>query len=313
MNQQYSNQTFASDSASEFQQVSSAAPAAISNTAAPTNVNRALCTEIPYAKEILRELEGSSATDTYAPHLEKLKQDVSQGSLCAAGYIILEARYLSLNDALKSFNPSGVLELGAGFLPRGLISSSEYSLYLETDVGPIISRKLPVVDTLHPNRNQNIHKLLELDMLNKNDMDRAGAIFKNAGINNLAVIHEGVFYYFDRDEQKQARDNIALFLERFSPSGTWITPDFPYSFDLDSECLAVRGEYERSAGKPWSTFTTDEDISAFLKEGGLNVELLDNSYLLGATSTERILGITNQDHVRKWLKQVRAAIVTLDK
>jgi O-methyltransferase involved in polyketide biosynthesis len=282
----------------------------IQNTSLPTAINRALMTDLPFAREIA-EAAGENLA-AYAAVVQEARELAAQGTLFGASYCMLDGRYRSMDEALLKLAPEGVLELAAGHSPRGLSSAHQRLLYVETDLAELLAQKREIVEALKPDRDLSCHVLRPLNALNRSEMFLAGALFEDRSISNLAVMHEGLFFYLNRSEQIIMRDNVAAFLKQFSPRGYWASPDFVYDARLDDETIAMRESFERAAGRRWTTFTSDDEIRDFMREGGLKVEFLPNHHLAGTLESERRTGVRNREHVTKWLRECRVAVVTLE-
>jgi O-methyltransferase involved in polyketide biosynthesis len=282
---------------------------AIQNTSLPTAINRALMTDISFAREIA-EAAGVNLAE-HAGIVNEARTDAARGTLFGASYCMLDGRYRSMDEALAKLAPEGVLELAAGHSPRGIATAGTYSLYVETDLADLVAQKREIVEALKPDRDPSQHIIRPLNALHGSDLIAAGALFEEKNISNIALTHEGLFFYLTRDEQKVMRDNVAAFLKQFSPNGAWVSPDFVYDARLDEETTVMRATYERSAGRPWTTFSTDDEIREFMRDGGLKVEFLGNDHLVGMLESARRSGATNPDHVSRWLRECRVAVVRL--
>jgi len=191
-------------------------------------------------------------------------------------YSFTYGRYLSLNDALENVKNHSILEIGAGFSPRGL-NFSENRVYLETDLPEIIEEKRKIIELIRERKGiHNVnHMFNELNILDFDKLRLCGKIIKDKSENPISLVSEGVLMYLEDYEQEKARDDITKFLAEFSQNGYWITPDFSYRNTLSNSnmCLDLR---EVRTDRKFNDFSTNEAISDFLRQGGLKVEFLSN-------------------------------------
>lgn len=278
-------------------------------SAIPVALQRAQFTLIPYSTEIAREL-GLELTNNHSV----LRQGIARflgDTPDRVGY--LEVRYISTNDGISRLSNPAVLEIGAGFSSRGLDYARNGIFYVETDLPELIQRKRRLVEDILQSEGsepQPNHHFFELDIRCLDDFVEVGKSLFQSCVSPIAVIHEGLFEYLTPEEKITARNNIRYFLETFSPTGAWITPDFAYHQKNEPAYMKLRrGLFGIKTGNYPTYFDNHSDVEQFLREGGLQGELLPNDHLLDTlTCIER--GIDPR-RVKHLAEQYRAYCITL--
>jgi len=175
--------------------------------------------DIPLSSEIFNELEiiiGQTRSDSDVTRIDTLKFPQMA--------VIWESRFKIVNHVLKAHQAKQVLEIAAGFSPRGLNMAKDASVtYVEVDLPELVQDKRQMIETLIRQARipvqPNFH-LLEGNALNLEDLLSATRFFTDAPI---AVINEGLLSYLNRAERTTFAQNVHTLLERFG--GVWITPD----------------------------------------------------------------------------------------
>ena len=175
--------------------------------------------DIPLASEIFGELD--KIIRQTGPSPEAAGIDALKSSPMS---IIWEARFKIVTHVLNLHGAKQVLELAAGFSPRGLNMTSDASVtYVEVDLPGLVEDKRQIIETLVDQGKlpvqPNFH-LLEGNALHRDDLLAATRFFGDAP---TAVVNEGLISYLDRAERVALAQNVHALLERFG--GVWITPD----------------------------------------------------------------------------------------
>jgi O-methyltransferase involved in polyketide biosynthesis len=188
--------------------------------------------DIPLASAIFHELEALRAETRAAPELagvDALKAPQSG--------VMWEARYKLVNHLLAAHPVRQVLELAAGFSPRGLNQTGDAAItYVELDLPGVIQDKQRIVSALLAQGRlaprPNFH-LAAGDALNLADVQAAARYFaagptrtrptSDASGASVAVVNEGLLLYLDYAQRAALASNIHALLEQFG--GVWITPD----------------------------------------------------------------------------------------
>lgn len=247
--------------------------------------------EIPYAEEIAQAL----GTDEFQRELtggEPLASEVVQTMAP-----MIEARYLSMMEAIRLSGVTQVLELAAGFTFRGAVMLAEHDLhYVETDLPDMhrerseLRRALEAERKLPPNKNL---IFAPANLMSTADMDRVTREFDPA--RPLAIVHEGLFQYFSMEEKRKGALAIRRILERFG--GVWMTPDFePRSLQgarkwTHPQFAQIYGYISKISARDLgaNAFETNEQVLSFFKDVGFDVTTvpqIDGSYRL--TSPRRV-------------------------
>lgn len=166
-------------------------------------------TGIPYAKEMLAYLRSRVALPeeslaekypvTYAP--------------------FFEARFKSVNRILEEIDSTQILELAAGFSPRGMDFSQRGVLYVETDLPGMIEQKRQLVAAILGSIPANL-RFAPASVLNQPGLMAACANFRP---DSIAITTEGLLRYLTFPEKTQLAANVHAILSQYG--GVWITPD----------------------------------------------------------------------------------------
>ncbi len=190
----------------------------ISPTAYGVAFRRALV-GIEYAQEIYDELERLKAMG--APEDGAILEKMKAPELTP----FFEARYKLVNKLLAEYGTNQLLEVAAGFSPRGLAMTEAdlESKYVELDLPPIIKEKTQIHNSLIAQKKiedrQNLY-LEDGDALNSESLLYAARHFDKKPV---TVINEGLMRYLTFEQKTQYAKNIAILLKEFG--GVWITPD----------------------------------------------------------------------------------------
>jgi hypothetical protein len=144
---------------------------------------------------------------------------------------IVESRYKSLNRAIVLNDYDSVLELASGYSGRAFELSTTISTYLDSDLCDVVTQKKAIFEQARIAPWPNNVRLLPLNVMTDRLLSAvdAGSIKPARGV---AIICEGLFQYFHRDEMRHAALNILEVLLKHG--GAWITPD-----------LSTKPQYER--------------------------------------------------------------------
>ncbi len=175
--------------------------------------------DIPLSKEIFDELAEIAKQTWPASKIEELERLKNPGMP-----VIWEARYKLVNRLLKEQRVDQILELAAGFSPRGLEMVRTLSVeYVEMDLPPVVDEKRKILERLiarsQVSRQANLH-LEAGNALSAQDLFAATRVFKAKPI---AIVNEGLLQYLDLDEKEALARSVRQVLQAFG--GVWITPD----------------------------------------------------------------------------------------
>jgi O-methyltransferase involved in polyketide biosynthesis len=237
----------------------------ISYTARKILQQRACYTSIPFAREVAE----AAGVRWRMPRLRALAQSAIWGPVLAGPY--LQYRHDAIARAMAVFPRNAVLELAAGFGPRGLAESAHREAYIESDLPNVIDDKLRIVKALSSGAHQPNHYFIALNACSTADMEEAAKFVRGLRLGQpLVIVNEGILMYLDSAEQRLFRDNIKALLSLCSPQGVWITPDFS---ERDREGGLMQSWMTRrltqTVQRPVNRFRSDEDVSEFLAAAGL--------------------------------------------
>ncbi len=235
--------------------------------------------DIPLSSEIFHELDALVRQTRSAPEIDGV--DALKSSPLA---VMWEARFKVVNHVLQACQARQVLEIAAGFSPRGLNLTGDASVtYVEVDLPGLIQDKRRIVETLMaqakiPAR-PNFH-LAEGNALNLDDLRSATRYFADQP---LAVIHEGLLAYLDHAQRAALASNVHALLEHFG--GVWITPDIDVPLPAGALGQAAgtlkdrMGQIEALTGVDVlkNRFENEEAARAFFE--GLGFQVAQHSFL----------------------------------
>ncbi len=269
-------------------------------------------TDLPFAKEI-SELVGAPAL---AADLSRAARQEFPPQLVA----FTEARYKSIESALKASGIRQVLEFASGISFRGLaMTLADPSLvYIETDLPDLNTEKARIKQTLlakHKLSAPATHHVLTANILNWSEIERAMEPLL-AG-QPVAVVHEGLFMYLTAEEKEIATSHIRRVLERFG--GVWMTPDFTSlaamhwmrSSTLDQFSELVKVIEARTQRRfEEHTFANEAEVRALCDRFGFKLSessQIDGSYTLsslGAGGEQELQAL--KEHLLLW--QMRLSV-----
>jgi O-methyltransferase involved in polyketide biosynthesis len=261
--------------------------APVSYTAEKILQKRAFYTSIPHA----RAMADALGVHWQVSPLRRTLRRLVWGEVKAGRYI--QFRYDAISDALRDCPDWGVLEIAAGYSTRGIDESPRRECYVESDLPDLIARKPALVAAIVAAPRAN-HHFTTFNLCARADVEATGRLLAGLHLQRpLAVIHEGLLMYLDRDEQKVARDHIRWLLATCSPQGVWVTPDFSERDQRGSpmQRLLTRRLVRRTQ-REFHRFADNDAVHTFLREGGLRGEQLPNLRAGDADAEARASGET---------------------
>jgi len=231
--------------------------------------------DIPLSSEVFHELdaivrETRAASDVAG--VDALK--------APAAAVVWEARYKLVNHLLQAHPVTQVLELAAGFSPRGLNLAGDPSVtYVEMDLPGVIEDKQRIVDALVADgaipARPNFH-LAVGDALNLADLHAAAGYFADRPI---AVVNEGLLHYLDHAQRAALAGHVRALLEQYG--GVWITPDIDIQFRPGTDFGPAAGAVKERVAQVGALtgvdmlknrFESEDAARAFFEELGFQVE-----------------------------------------
>lgn len=180
----------------------------VSPTALLPVFSRGACTDIPFAKEML------------VPLRPRVGEPYSQEEL--ARYApFFEARFKSVSRILEEKRARQVLELAAGFSPRGMEWTAAHpgAVYVEADLPDMIEQKRALIAAVLGHIPETL-KLCRASVLDRGQLLEACSNFRPEP---AAVTTEGLLRYLTFPEKTQLAGNVRKILDTYG--GWWITPD----------------------------------------------------------------------------------------
>lgn len=190
--------------------------------------------------------------------------------------VLIEARYKAINQLMMRFEPTQVIELASGLLPRGIVMSHDPAItFVESDLPIMIDRKHQWVNRLIGDR-PNLH-FAAVDVTRyPNPFDDCAKYLSST--KPVVMLCEGLLMYLTFPEKQQVFANIHETLKLYG--GVWITADLITKEDsrrlreasgsiqrLDQALQAIAGR-----GISHSHFVDRDHLLQFADEQGFCVE-----------------------------------------
>ena len=224
---------------------------------------------IPYSQEIFDELQEIVQRTRTPEEIEALQYPEITP--------MFEARYKLTNQVLKENKTNQILEIAAGFSPRGIEMAKDPTLqYVELDLPGVAYEKRAILEKLIAQAKisqlPNLH-IEEGSALEMSDLERAVQSFKQEPLN---VVNEGLLRYLSVEERTKLAKHVHALLERFG--GAWITPDISIQTDsfeqLNDRMKEQNARVERLTGLDFSKnrFASEDAARSFFEDLGFEVE-----------------------------------------
>lgn len=241
--------------------------------------------DIPFSKDIFEELEKRKPGQMDFNYIPNSRA------------VLFEARHKIVDYLIRKMNFKQVLEMSAGYSPRGLdMTSNPNFLYIETDLPGIIEEKKKIAKKILAKRNFKRPNLrfAEANALDQNQVKNTARYFSEGGI---AVVSEGLVRYLSHPEKTRLAKNVKeLLIER---GGIWIVPDIEVR-----EKLSNNPSYQNSTRKISKETGTDikrnmfADISEaknFFEKLGFAVEIHNLSKVAKNLHSAGKLGLASKE------------------
>ncbi|MFA5230623.1 MAG: class I SAM-dependent methyltransferase [Candidatus Paceibacterota bacterium] len=167
-------------------------------------------TDIPFSKEIFKELEEIRKKNNY----EKISEFLKKKELAPQ----FEARHKLIDKLIYKHNCDQILELAAGFSSRGLAMAAKDKFnYVEIDLSRVIKEKKQIVKEISRKNNFKIPKNLHFvsgNVLNYGTFEKALKYFDKS--KPLIIAHEGLLRYLTMEERAKVAKNIHKVLKKFN-------------------------------------------------------------------------------------------------
>jgi len=145
----------------------------------------------------------------------------------------VEARYKLIDKVISSHNPTQILELASGLLPRGYLFASKGVTFVETDLPEMMENKKRMFNDLSLKSPQKLF-LEKANALNLKELESACKHFSEK--EPLVIINEGLLRYLNFEEKTIVAQNVHSLLERYG--GVWITSDITLAKRFTPEGIA---------------------------------------------------------------------------
>ncbi len=259
-------------------------------------------TDIPYSQEVFEALQAIVRTTQSAAEIEKL-----EGMIEPETAVFMEARVKLVNRLIKESGVKQMLELAAGFSPRGMDLTKDPSIaYAEMDLPGVMDEKRQIIEALVsqgklPAR-PNLH-CYDGNALNAEDISEATTAFKKEPV---AIVNEGLLTYLDFDEKAKVAKNVHSLLEVFG--GVWITPDLSLWSGGKAQTVNRKIESVTKIDKQKISFQDEAAARRFFEELGFSVESHSFREVLDELSSPAGLGLSRERAIE--ILGARAVFVT---
>ncbi|HLM83931.1 MAG TPA: class I SAM-dependent methyltransferase [Candidatus Bathyarchaeia archaeon] len=167
--------------------------------------------DIPFSKDIFEEIKRKKVG----------QMDISY--IPDSRAVLFEARHKIVDHLIKKAHFKQVLEISAGYSPRGLdMTSNPNFTYVETDLPAILSEKRKMAKKILTKHN---FKRLNLRFVEANALDREKVMktMRYFSKDGIAVVSEGLVRYLNHAEKIKLANNVKELLGK--KGGIWIVPD----------------------------------------------------------------------------------------
>jgi len=262
----------------------------ISPTAILVAAIRAKYTDLPYARDIYGVVKQMVKPRSYGRMASYISRFGKYFPRSTSRIVFLEARYLAVNSALREVVGNwSIVEVASGLSARGLEWSKNCQLYIETDLPDMLKIKSKVLEQVGQKSGgfpDEHHKLFPLNAMEYLDWESLGSEFFGGEKMNIVVVHEGLASYLSQAEKDTLRDNIHRFLVTYASNGLWITPDF-YTYGKGQKTPMIsfiNSRIESRTGRKYHHFASDEQVSAYLRQGGFDASCYSSSIVFNQLS-----------------------------
>ncbi len=264
----------------------------ISQTAWLTAYPR-IFSDIPFSEEIFSEIEKTLKSQGSAGVSETFKVSRLAPEL--------EARYKLVNRLLDKNGSQQILELAAGYSPRGFIRSQDPSVeYVELELPLMIEKKRNILEALTLQSkikiNNNFH-LQAGNAISSEDLAASARYFKKD--QPITVINEGLLRYLNFSEKAEVAKNIHALLKQYG--GVWITPDITLRKLLETQnsitmpgknkeiSEAINNDFDQNK------FENENQAKEFFENLGFEVEIHHQAEVVGELVSPKRLGIDSDE------------------
>lgn len=260
--------------------------------------------DIPFAAEIAAECGAREA-------FESLAQESQEPLVRFSAY--WETRYKLTDRIIAQRGLTQVLEVAAGLSPRGLVMTETPDVvYVSTDLPEILEEEKSIVEAILSKwgeRRPNLHFHIA-DALECGSLSRAAAAFQPD--RKIAIITEGLFPYFNRQEQTALAKNVHSVLA--VRDGVWIATDVHTRQYYDAAILldkTGRKRRERLASSTGSElgrnlFADVDDMRSFFETVGFQMEEYPYAGVIPHLSSMKNLNLSQED-IRSALELIALA------
>ena len=180
---------------------------------------------------------------------------------------------------LRELGIKQILEFASGISLRGLAMTEDPMVnYVETDLPALTEEKHEILRKIMQKygimRRQNLH-IFSANILNEREIERVLPVFRLR--EPVAIVHEGLFPYLNRNERRIAACNIRRVLNRLG--GVWITPDLDAKVDLihnasDGAAKPIVDQISLVTGcnVTENAFADDDEMVDFFTREGFEIE-----------------------------------------
>ncbi|MFA5886816.1 MAG: hypothetical protein WC863_03485 [Patescibacteria group bacterium] len=259
-------------------------------------------TNIPFSREIYQAMK---------QNLSKISLNALELHYESRPIPFFEARYKLINYLVKQSRLKNILDVAAGYIPRGLVLTKDPAVScVEFDLPTVTREKRKIVNTILKTRKErrpNLH-LISGNALDFKALNTACARLQPGPI---AIVNEGLLRYLTRSEQKKLASNIHAIL--VSRGGIWITTDI----HLRDRLLGDKAGLRRTRYFARLTKTTIEknlfadktEAKQFFTDAGFSIRQYRVTTIIPKLSCPKRLGLTKAT-VRASLKNRLAFVLT---
>ncbi|MBI4836799.1 MAG: class I SAM-dependent methyltransferase [Candidatus Portnoybacteria bacterium] len=242
--------------------------------------------DIPYCRELAELMDAKRTADEIFG--EKSLR------IAAAMAPIMELRYHSISALVEKCGIKNILEIAAGFSPRGLAMTKRNPTihYVESDLRMVLEEKKELVHqimTLGQDKPENLC-FCAADAL---DRWQLFEVAKNFSAGPIVIVTEGLLLYLSREEKEIMTSNIGHLLKKFG--GVWITTDVSLKkrFGSLNEANDIKAGLEKIAqltgrGFADNAFADETEANKFFAGLGFETKALNQISLVGENNLKSL-------------------------
>jgi len=230
-------------------------------------------TDIQFAKDIAELIRANDKVENFLRSHNITREEIRWYAP------LFEIRHKSIQEAIRRYEMTQVLEVASGLSFRGLSMAQQPGMkYVETDLDDLTNEKRTIVDALKQKYSLTVDgnfSLAAANALDEAELQSAARFLDSS--KRTAIVTEGLLPYLTMGEMEVVAKNIKSLLKK--SGGVWITPDFSLKENYDDvspQRLQIRDALAELTGRQLhrNIFDSRDHLASFLGKIGLRAEAL---------------------------------------